>query len=187
MKKEIIILLVIVSIVSFWAGFGIGKFHEKETWQPEPNEIEKDLGELSHYLEMLSASSPEQVDSLFGSINEVGKDFLVMGTHFEVYRFPLLDEKETKLKDIKVNITEETEIFTLVPQWDEEKNRWVDDTKKYVTLEYIEVMMDYGFVSVKPKETIVKLGDLVLIESKGEIKKMEEITANQIEVRLPPN
>ncbi len=154
MEKKITILLI---IIFFLIGFGAGKVLEKRAWQAKWQVAQEEMFQAQEYIDWLKTQGvsrllPEEVSvpvgeeiyEFWGTVTETGDGFLVARGVFP-------GEQETQT--IKVNMTEETEIF-----WFEESAR------VFLNFEDIEI------------------GEIVRVTSGENIRGEEEIIADQLQV-----
>ncbi len=153
MEKKIAVLLIIVSLL---IGFGIGKISEKGIWQAKLAQVQEEIDWLKSQLETFYPPLPEETYGLSGVVTEVGDKFLGMGAQIRVSQFPLPEGKEFEIQNIKVNITEGTEIFQHV----------------------YEPSFEKVFLSFED----IKTGDRIIVTSEENIKDKKEITATQIQI-----
>ena len=154
MNKKITILLI---IIFFLIGFGTGKVLEKRAWQAKWQVAQEEIFRAQEYIDWLKTqgvsrllpeevSTPggEEVYEFWGTVTETGDGFLAVRGVFP-------EEQEAQV--IKVNITEETEIFRLE-----------ESAKVFLNFEDIET------------------GEIVHVTSKENIRGEEEIIAGQLQV-----
>jgi ABC-type cobalt transport system substrate-binding protein len=163
MKKIIYIILI---IVFFLIGFGVGKISEKGRWQGElakiQGEAKKEIDWYKSLLEPFYPPLPEEIKSVSGKITKIENKTIWMEASIRVSQFPLPEGKEIEKKNIKVNITDQTKISKI---------------------EMPEIPLPE-----KPfKETILKfedlkVGDQITVTSAENIKGKTEILASQIQV-----
>jgi hypothetical protein len=166
MEKKFIYIILI--IVFFLIGFGVGKISEKGRWQGELAKIQveakKEIDWYKSLLEPFYPPLPEEIRSVFGKVTKIEDKTIWMEASIQVSRFPLPEGKEIEKKNIKVNLTDET---------------------KVVKIEMPEIP---PLPPEKPfKETILKfedlkVGDQITVISTENIKGKTEILASQIQV-----
>lgn len=164
-KKFIYIILI---IVFFLIGFGIGKIYEQGKWQGKlakiQGEAQKEIDWYKSLLEPFYPSLPEEIRSISGVVTEKGDNFLKMEARIQVSQFPLPEGKEIERQNIKVNLTDKTKI------------------SKIEMVEPLPLPLEEPF-----KETIlsfddIKVGDGIAVISTENIKGKTEITASQIQI-----
>ena len=170
MSKKIIVPLVVVAIISFLIGFGFGKTSEKGIEQPELVQTREEIEWLKSQLEMFYPPLPEEVYSLSGTVTETGAQFLVMEAQIRVSQFPLPEGKEIERQNIKVNITDQTEIFKtemaeLLPPSPGELPSFEELMKK--------TALSFGDI---------KVGNYIVATSEENIRNKKEITAKEIQI-----
>jgi len=171
MKKKIIVSLIIVSIIivsviSLIIGFGMGKISEKEIWQSKLAQTQEEIDLLKSQLETVYPPLTEEAYSIDGTVTEVGDKFLIMEALIRVSQFPLPEGEQFERQNIKVNVTEEIEIFRLemvAPKVSEE-----------MPLEPFEKVL-LGFEDIK-------IGDYIMVNSEENIKGKKEITVKEIQI-----
>ena len=164
-KKFFYIILI---IVFFLIGFGIGEISERGRWQGKigriQNQAQKEIDWYKSILEPFYPPLPEEIYNLSGNVTEKGDKFLEMEAEVRVSQFPLPEGKEIEKQNIKVNLTDKTKISE------------------------IEMIEPPPLPPEKPfKETIlgfgdVKIGDKITVISEENIKGKTEISASQIQV-----
>jgi hypothetical protein len=165
MNKKVLALLFIVSLL---IGFAVGKIYEKEAWQLELTQTQEELDLLKSQLEIFYPPIPEEIYRRGGTVTEMEEKFLIIETGILVSQFPLPGEGQFEITDIKVNITEETEIFKI--EWP-------------VRAEKPELQLPGEPVKILLTMEDIRVGDGVLVTSEENIRDKTEITASQIELQ----
>jgi hypothetical protein len=162
MEKKIVVLLIIVSLL---AGFGIGAIFEKGSWDLSSKlaQGQEEIDSLKSQLEMVFPSLPEEVYYVSGVVTEVEDKFLVVEAMIQMSRFPSPEGKDYEMQNIKVNVTEGTEIFKVEM---EESSSPLENPFKRIGLDLKNI----------------EIGDNVMAVSEENIKGKKEITATEIEV-----
>jgi len=159
MSRKFFALLTIVCIISISAGFWIGKIQERRTWQERFNElVRSELDLLTSQLE-IHESFLKNAYHISGVIVEKGDNFLVVEGQSQINK----TGGEINIRNIKINITEETEIFRFI---------MVDLTSD--SSEKVILSLDD-----------LKLGEYLYIVSKEDAREIEEIIAEKIQVSCP--
>ena len=165
-KKFIYIILI---IVFFLIGFGIGKIYEQGKWQGKlakiQGEAQKETDWYKSLLEPFYPPLPEEIRSISGTVTEVGDNFLKMEARIQVSQFPLPEGKEIEKKNIKVNLTGETKIF------------------KIEIKEPLPLPPEEPFKEIILGFDDIKVGDTISVTSEENIKGKTEILASQIQIR----
>jgi len=170
MDKRIIAPLIAVSVISLLIGVGISNILQKDNVpREELIKLQQELDHLKSELAMFYPPLPEEIYNVSGTVTEVGDRFLVMEAQVRVSQFPLPEGKEFERQNIKVNVTDETEIFQLeivellLP---EEPGEELPEPFKKVIL---------GFEDIE-------IGEYITVTSGENIKGKTEVTASQIEL-----
>jgi hypothetical protein len=169
MNKKIVLLLMIFSLL---IGSVIGIIFEKSFSRYQSNLIENQKEENKEEVNcgesqddtVLSPLSGEayQVD---GSIVQTGNSFLIVEALIQSSRLPLLEEEITEKQNIKIYISEETEIFLIEP-----------------TDSVVPEHLSGSFEKLTITFEDLQLNDHVLVKSKENVKNKEEFIADEIQV-----
>jgi hypothetical protein len=108
MNKKIIALLVIVCLISLLAGLLAGLFIGKNV-----NSENEELALCKAELEKIYSPLPEEIHSVFGEIIEKQEGFLVVKGQVPISQFHIDDQVQTEAVEMKVNLTDETKIFSI--------------------------------------------------------------------------
>ncbi|GEM_PF-1142185 len=176
MKKEILIpILVGVIIISFSAGFWIGKIYQKKQ-APEKAETSKELSEakkeietLKEQLETFYPPLPKEIREFIGKVVEKGKNFLVVETEIRVSRFPLPGGKDMEKVKVKVKVDEKTEIFKIEASSLPSPGKMPAGPRR--PAQRISLTLDD-----------IQIGDYVSVVSRENIKETNEVVASEIQV-----
>jgi hypothetical protein len=168
MDKKNIILLVFVCLTSLAVGFILGQFSGKTIDQD--NKIEQELAWCKSSLEIVYPPLPEEIYSLGGMVIEKQDNFLIIETTVQVNQFPLPDGKHLETQNIKVNLTDETQVF---------KQEFVEElmTEKPEGEEPFNLFRKV-FFSVED----IEVGKVVQAFSQENIKGQKEFSAIEIEL-----
>ena len=176
MKKEILILLLVgVIIISFSAGFWIGKIYQKKQ-APEKAEVSKKLTEakkeietLKEQLETFYPPLPKEIKEFIGKVVDKGKDFLVVETEIRVSRFPLPGGKEMKKIKVKVKADEKTEIFKI-------------EAPSFSSPGEMPAGPRRPAQRISLSLNDIQIGDYVSVVSRENVKETNEVVAVEIQV-----
>jgi len=189
MRKEIIILLVIVSLL---IGFGVGKISERMVWRPQMEIVQKEINWLRFQSEMIYLLLPEEPDWLRSQLTMI-------------YALPEEEIEEARAKLV--------ETINLLRQEGEEIHElWgvvseVGDS--FLVMEGVVSAIEHPLLAKKQPGTItvkvrvsdkteifraeesaklfsdlkdIKMGDTVQVKSEEDINDGEEIIASQIQL-----
>jgi hypothetical protein len=164
MEKKFVYIILI--IVFFLIGFGVGKISEKGRWQGEmakiQREAKKEIDWYKSLLEPFYPPLPEEIRSVSGKITKIEDKTIWMEASIQVSQFPLPEGKEIERRNIKVNTTDQTKIFKI---------------------EMPEIPLpEKPFKEIILKFEDLKVGDDVTVTSTENIKGKAEILASQIQV-----
>ena len=172
MSKKLSISIYIISIIVFLLiGFGIGANLLRRGYQAKisqaQSEAQKEINWLKSQLERFYPPLPEEIHSVSGTVTEKGDNFLEMEAQIRVSQFPLPEGKEIEKQNIKVNLTEETEIF---------QNEII-----------AEPLLSEGLPSEPFKKVIlgfgdIKIGDQITVISGENVRGKKEIAAKEIQI-----
>jgi hypothetical protein len=163
MEKKLVFRGTILIVISFLIGLGVGyltgKFFTTKTLQAKLAAKEKEIEWWKSTLEMFFPPLPQNLYSFSGKITKIEKNSIWVETQIRVSRLPLPEGKEFEKKEIKVNLTDETEILKV---------------------EYIPPEEPVRKTSLKLTE--LKVGDQINVISKENIKGKTEILADKIQL-----
>jgi hypothetical protein len=166
MEKKFIYIILI--IVFFLIGFGVGKISEQGRWQGELAKIQveakKEIDWYKSLLEPFYPPLPEEIKSVSGKITKIEDKNLWMEASIRVSQFPLPEGKEIEKKNIKVNIIDKTKI------------------SKVEMIEPPPLPPEEPFKETILKFEDLKVGDNITVTSAENIKGKTEITASQIQI-----
>ncbi len=169
MTKKTSLGLIIFSIaVSLLVGFEVGNLYQRNIWQiklsqanQELNLVKSQYEDLKKQLEETFPPLPEEIYDASGLVVKTGDHFLEMEAQIQVNRLPLPEGKDVEKKNLKVYITDETEIF------------WLGTDPLSPSSEPVKKPLT--FKDLKP-------GQLIFIRTKEDIKINQEVTATQIQI-----
>lgn len=169
MAKETAIMLIIISIaLSLLVGFGAGNLYQRNVWQAklsqvnqEFNSLKSEYDSLNSQLESVFPPLPEEIYNIFGVVLEVKDKYLEMEAQIQVSRFPLPEGKDFEKRNLKVYITDKTEIF------------WLGTDPLSSSSGPIKKLL--AFKDIKP-------GQQIFITTKEDIKTKQVVIATQIQV-----
>jgi len=166
MEKKIIYIILI--IVFFLIGFGIGKISEQGRWQGElakiQGEAKKEIDWYKSLLEPFYPSLPEETRGVSGKITKIEDKNLWLEAQIRVSQFPLPEGKEIEKKNLKVNVNDQTKIF------------------KIEMPEIPALPPEEPFKEIVLKFEDLKVGDSITVTSAENIKGKTEISASQIQL-----
>jgi len=108
MDKKIIGLLVVGCLIFFSLGLLTGLF----LFQGSDSDNEE-LALCKTRLEEVYPSIPEEIHSIFGEIIEKQENFLLVKGQIATSQFPVDGEIQAETIEVKVNLTDETKIFSI--------------------------------------------------------------------------
>ncbi len=164
MNKKNIILLLFACSVSFLAGFLIDRGEEKIV--KTDSDVEEELAWHISQLEALYPPLEEEIYLVGGEVIEIGSDYLIIEREVRTRQVPSIEEGLFETWNIRINITEETEIFKSSVITDLGQGAVIDDP------------FQREIVSIED----IKEGSLVGVKSDKNIKGEKEVLAAQIEV-----
>jgi len=166
MEKKFIYIILI--IVFFLIGFGIGKISEEGRRQEKIGPVQtKNQEEINWYkslLEPFYPPLPEEIRSISGEITKIEDKNLWLEAQIRVSQFPLPEGKDIEKKNIKVNLTDETKI------------------SKIEMPETPPLPPEKPFKEISLKFEDLKVGNNITVTSTENIKGKTEITASEIRV-----
>jgi hypothetical protein len=166
MEKKFVYIILI--IVFFLIGFGVGKISEQGKWQGKlakiQGEAKKEIDWYKSLLELFYPPLPEEIKSVSGKITKIEDKNLWMEAQMRISQFPLPEGKEIEKKNIKVNLTGETKI------------------SKIEMIEPPPLSPEGPFKETVLKFEDLKVGDNITVTSAENIKGKTEILASQIQV-----
>ena len=127
----------------------------------ELNLVKSQYEDLKKQLEETFPPLPEEIYDASGLVVKTGDHFLEMEAQIQVSRLPLPEGKDVEKKNLKVYITDETEIF------------WLGTEPLSPSSEPVKNPLT--FKDLKP-------GQLIFIRTKEDIKINQEVTATQIQI-----
>jgi hypothetical protein len=160
-KKTTIGLIILSIALSFLVGFGIGNFYQRNIWQAKLSQLKSEHDTLNSQLERVFPALPEEIYNVFGAVLKVGDKYLEMEAQIQVSRFPLPEGKDFEKRNLKVYITDKTEIF------------WLGTDPLSSSSGPIKKLL--AFKDIKP-------GQQIFITTKEDIKTKQVVIATQIQV-----
>ena len=167
MNKKNILFLIIFCLILLLVGFVSGWFYRKIINQD--NKIQKELAWCKSSLEIFYPSLPDETYSLTGTVIEIGDDYLIMESNIQVNQFPLPDQEQFELWNIKVNFVDETKVY------------WLKMVEELLISEIEEELTD-PFRKIFLEFKDIKLGELINVFSEENIKNKKEFLASEIEL-----
>jgi hypothetical protein len=164
-NKKNIIFLIIICLVFFITGFLVSQILNKAVLV----EVKKELSSCRSALDVAFPPLSEEIYNLSGVVMEKHDNFIVVQATLQTSRFFVSGEEDFEIKNIKVNLTEETKFFR-----NEERQ---DLIEQELSEEIIE-----PFQRIYLTFDDIKLNQLVGVSSKENIKNKQEFIASEIEV-----
>lgn len=168
MEKKFIYLAVILAVISFFAGFGIGSWNGKmiagKVCQGKLNQAQEEIKWWKSQLEIFYPPLPEEIYSISGKITKIEDKTIWIESKARVSQLPLPGGKEIETKEIKVNTTDETKIV------------------KIGTAVIPVLPTGEPFEETLLKFEDLKVGDQITVTSKENIKGKTEILAEIIQL-----
>jgi hypothetical protein len=167
MDKKIVLLLIIFFLL---IGSVAGILFEKKFSSYQPGLIEnyeeenKEFDCEENQNGMSSSSLAEEIYQIDGTIVQIGDKFVIAEALLGLNQLPLPEEEITEKQNIKIYISEETEIFLIEP---------VDSV-----LEEDSEPFESFIINFKDLE----INDHVFVSSEENIKDKEEFVAKKIQV-----
>jgi len=156
--KKLYFIFGVIALVSLLVGWQIGR----EPLKNELKESQKMIEVLKSNLEMFYPPLPEEIKSILGKVIEIKEKTILVEASIRVSRFPLPEGEDIEKKNIKVIVTDQTEI-----------------TKRELT----EPLLPEEIGEIKEKPLVfsdIKVGDNISVFSEENIKGKTEIIASQI-------
>ena len=167
MDKKNIVTLVMVCLISLLIGFVFGQFSEKVFNQED--KVREELVWCKSEMEMLYPALPDEVYHFTGTVIEKEESFLVIEGQVQISQFPLPNQEQFEVWNVKANLTDKTEIYQL------------EMTEELIIQEPTEEMIN-PFQRKPLNLNDIKIGELVSIFSEENIKGKKEFTVSKVEL-----